>query len=126
MIKLRIDNLGRVIDGMRKQALKGKVKPSASVEYVAPYAVYVHEDLTKSHKRGQAKYLETPAKLLRNELQSIVRAAVEADRNLEAGTIEAAQLLLEESRKLVPVDTGALKASGRIRIGSSGQFASQS
>src|SRR6059036_477727 len=29
----------------------------------APYAVIVHEDLTVTHKVGQAKYLETPLKL---------------------------------------------------------------
>lgn len=39
----------------------------------APYAVIVHEDLTVTHKVGQAKYLETPLKLRLGLLAQVLR-----------------------------------------------------
>jgi len=50
----------------------------------APYAVYIHEDLTKRHAVGKAKYLEDPAneaaKGLTERVGRRVREAVEEER----------------------------------------------
>lgn len=63
----------------------------------APYAVYVHEDLTKRHTVGQAKYLEIPLKarlvgmaaVLKQRVDDVTRQAIQRlgniERNLRAG-----------------------------------------
>jgi len=43
----------------------------------APYAVLVHEDLTKRHKVGQAKYLEIPLKARLSGMAAVLRLHVE-------------------------------------------------
>ena len=43
-----------------KVTYKGRgLNTEFSIGYSADYAVYVHEDLTKHHPNGQAKFLET-------------------------------------------------------------------
>lgn len=51
----------------------------ATVKYKAPYAIYVHEDLTARHKPGKtAKYLERPARIYRSEMRAIIEKEVNA------------------------------------------------
>jgi hypothetical protein len=90
---------------------------SVSVVYTAEYAVYVHEDLTANHPNGgQAKYLEEPARRLQREMMDIVRRSVEAKNGLEEGLERAGNFLLDNSRPLVPVDTGELRDSGKVTV----------
>ncbi len=90
----------------------------ATVGYTAPYAVYVHEDLTMNHPNGgQAKFLEEPARTLQRPMGRIVEKHLKRKNGtLKEGVQESAEFLLAESQKLVPVDTGVLKASGYATI----------
>ena len=45
-----------------------------TVGYTAPYAIYVHENLSARHKAGKiAKYLEKPARDMKSQLRDVVR-----------------------------------------------------
>jgi hypothetical protein len=104
-----------------KQAIrslgKGKEKPvEHTVEYVAPYAIYVHENLLAGHPNGgQAKFLEQPARELRSIIPRKMKEWMQQGYTLEQASFFAASLLKDTSQPLVPVDTGRLKRSWRIR-----------
>jgi hypothetical protein len=53
-------------------------KPEYIVSYKKKYAIYVHEDLTKFHPNGQAKFLEQPARQHRKTLINIIEKEVKA------------------------------------------------
>lgn len=98
------------------------------VGYNASYALYVHENVEmkwkgkprhKPHKgfywdpqgRGQAKFLEQPARELREKMQKIIYQACIQGAGLVKALLMAGMFLQRESQKLVPVDTGNLKGS---------------
>lgn len=113
-IELDADKITAKLRGL---SLKGRKVMTVRVVYEAPYARIQHEDMTFNHPNGgQAKYLEQPARQLAPEMASIVRRSVEAKNGLEEGLQRAGELLLRESRELCPVDTGALRDSGRVEI----------
>ena len=110
-------NLDKIIAALQARSLKGKKRLELEVGYSAPHAVYVHEDLSANHPNGgQAKYLEQPARQMRNRMAGIIRRSVLAKNGLEEGMIRAGQALLAASRPLVPVDTGELRDSGFVRV----------
>jgi hypothetical protein len=99
-----------------RRAKAGKdSKSEVIVGYSAPYAVYVHERLDLKHPNGQAKFLETPIRTERAEMDAITRKALQGRKTLKEAHLLAAQYLLKKSQELVPVATGALKASGFVR-----------
>jgi hypothetical protein len=79
-------------------------------------AVYVHEDLSKHHPTGQAKFLEQPTRQYGREMGQIVRDILNSGGTILEAETAAAQFLLEMSKPLVPVDTGRLKASGFVEV----------
>ena len=92
----------------------GPKAPSVQVGYTQDYAVRVHEDLEMRHPNGgQAKFLEEPARRLNNDgtLGRIVQRSLRRGDPLALALMEAGLKVQAESQKLVPVDTGALKAS---------------
>lgn len=99
---------------------RGKTARSyrASVSYTAPYAVYVHENLAMNHPNGgQAKFLEIPARTKRREMARIVYRIMRRKKaRLYDAILASAMFLKEESQKLVPVDTGYLKASAVAKV----------
>lgn len=90
----------------------------ATVGYSAPYALFVHENLECNHPNGgQAKFIEQPLRAKRAEMGAIVRKVMRRkDGTLKEAVLQSAQFLLAESQKLVPVDTGFLKASGYATV----------
>jgi hypothetical protein len=86
------------------------------VGYAAPYAVYVHENLEARHPIGQAKFLEQPAREYRKDMAAAVVAGLRAGESLTQAQLAAGKVLLRESQKLVPVDTGLLKRSGYVDV----------
>lgn len=88
----------------------------ASTSYQTPYAVIVHENLNARHPRGQAKFLEQPAREGRRDIAAAAREAGRRGEGSQGIVLAAARRLLELSQPLVPVDTGALKASGRAEL----------
>jgi hypothetical protein len=57
-----------VLDGRRRDAKRFHGLRLA-VGYSAPYAIYVHENLQAHHPIGQAKFLETPARVHAKEIK---------------------------------------------------------
>lgn len=118
---------------------------SVIVGYAAAYAVFVHEAPMKlkgeprggllfSKKTGkqkekgtqgrfwdpqgraQNKFLEQPARELQPELRGIIRQFAIRRRSIPEGLVAAGLRLQRASQKLVPVDTGNLKASAFTRL----------
>lgn len=105
-------NLKRLSENVRRNQ-----KITFGVVYTASYAAKVHEDLETPHTNGQAKFLEQPlrqnARLMSQMVKDLVR---KQKKTLREALLIVGQWLLEESKRLVPVDTGALRDSGRVVI----------
>lgn len=132
----RIEGLKKVVSVLQKKALASKKDDNVScvVGYTAAYALYVHEKIEMKWKglprqgkqgkgfywdpqgRGQAKFLEGPARKFAKELGMIVATVIGKGRTLAQGLLAAGLRLLRESQLRVPVDTGNLKASGYVRM----------
>lgn len=103
----QIENLTFLQRKLKKLANKhGKKNPMITVGYTQGYAIFVHE----THKTN-SKYLETPTRQLAPRVGQIVNKAVARGATLEQGLVLGGLLIQRESQKVVPVDTGALKAS---------------
>jgi hypothetical protein len=106
-----------VMASLKSRSLKGRKEMKLQVGYEAPYAVYVHENLEAYHKPPtRAKYLESPARRLRKKMTEIVLRSVKAKNGLEEGILRAGRVLLDESLKIVPRDTGFLASTGYVRM----------
>ncbi len=100
-------------------ALAAKVKnPNVRlvVGYEAEYAVWVHERLDVYHENGQAKFLEQPARQFAAALGKYVAKRMREGATLDVALLEAGMKLQAESQKLVPVDTGNLRASAFTKV----------
>jgi len=106
--------LPKVLRALEKLEHESKRKNNGNVivGYSASYAVHVHEDMNAKHNEGQkAKYLEQPAREIQGELGTIIKGVVKGGGSVIQGLLVAGLRLQRESQKLVPVDTGNLKAS---------------
>lgn len=105
-------NLKRLSENVKRTQ-----KITFGVVYTAPHARRIHEDLEMPHTNGQAKFLEQPlrqnARLMSKMVKDLVR---KQKKTLREALLIVGQWLLEESKKLVPVDTGELRDSGRVVI----------
>jgi len=90
--------------------------PAIFVEYTAPYAIWVHEKTWVQHRIGQAKFLEAAAKRSRERMKNAIAEDLKAGKSFRQANRRAAQILLYDSSRLVPVDTGELRRSGRVRV----------
>lgn len=128
MIVAKFKNLDKVLAQLQA---KGKeferdAKKKVVIGYTQSYALMVHENTEAQHKKGkQAKYLEDPARRLRKELASIVVQVYKQTRSMSKGMLAAALRLLRESQEIVPVDTGALRASGYVAYAQDADTAAQ-
>lgn len=111
-----INQAGNILRTLR--SLAGKGQPGkVKVSYATDYAVYVHEDMEANHPNGgQAKYLEQPAREMRADLMEGVKEDIRRGLNLEQALLRAGLKLQAASQKLVPVDTGTLRASASTEI----------
>lgn len=111
---VKIEGVERVIAKLKFSEQQAKNdNESAVVGYTQSYAIYVHENLDAHHAEGkQAKFLETPARELAPELARIVADTYKKTKSMSKGLLVAAFRLLRASQEIVPIDTGALKASG--------------
>lgn len=99
----RVDVVRQTLKTLRKRS-KAKNHPSYIVGYSANYALHVHEDLEARHAPGKsAKFLEKPARELREELARIIRTVTAQTGSMEAGVQVAALRLQRASQKIVPV-----------------------
>jgi hypothetical protein len=111
-VMVQVTGFAQAFHALRLQELRGKREAaSVSVGYTQHYAIHVHENLEAFHPVGQAKYLEEPA---RANAATYGRIGTQAYRNgatLPKALLVAGLALQRDSQKLVPVDTGALRAS---------------
>lgn len=114
-LKVRLQKPGRFA-GVRFKS--GKMSGRAEVGYEAPYAIYVHENMAMRHPRGgQAKYLTAALTAHRSRLQNqIIDDVRRGVSTVEEALQRAGEDLLDESKKLVPVDTGFLRDSGYVKV----------
>jgi hypothetical protein len=114
----KIENLERLVATLRGKAARANKDKDASVivGYTALYALYVHENLEVRHPVGQAKYLEQPAREFGKEIGRIVRESLAQGKTLAQGLVLGGLRLQRESQKIVPVDTGDLRASAFTRL----------
>lgn len=129
-----INNLNVIMKKFRglKTLAKRHGSTRVVVGYTAEYAIYVHENIEMKLKgqprpknkgkywdpqgRGQAKFLEEPARRLQPELGRIIGETVKATGDVALGLKMAGLRLQRESQKLVPVNTGNLKNSAFTRV----------
>jgi len=114
-ISVSVEGIGNLREKLERRIQKARTGDgSAKAGYSAPYALFVHEDLEKHHPIGQAKFLETPARQSRTQLAATVLTNMGRGKTMDQANYEAAKQLLELSERLVPVETGTLKASGFV------------
>jgi hypothetical protein len=95
------------------------------VGYATSYAIYVHEtpppppkggERTAFHPVGQWKYLEQPAREEQEAMAEIVARNLKNKESLVTAMLRSGQHLQRKSQELVPVDTGALRASAYTEV----------
>lgn len=121
-----------------QEAAGDGVRVEGMVGYRAPYAIYVHENLEIDHPLhvdgsgsvrdcgGQAKFLEIPAREMLPTISAEIAKFKRQKKGLKYSIRMLLLKLLIKSQKLVPVDTGRLKASGftklTVRDAATGRF----
>jgi len=127
---MKVERINSVVNALRAHAAKLAKDPKVGVTvgYSASYAANVHENIAMAWEglprpkhlggvywgpRGQAKYLEEPARLLNNDktLSNIVTEALRKKKTVAQALLLAGLRLQRESQKRVPVVTGTLKNS---------------
>lgn len=121
---MKVEGLERVVAVLRARAAAATRDSNVSVAvgYTASYALYVHENLEARHKPGkQAQYLVGPARALQHVIGGIVRTALAWGATLAQGLLLAGLRIQRESMMVVPVDTGALRASAFTELEKGGR-----
>lgn len=108
---MRIEGVGNLKSKLSELAKKyGQPTTSVTVGFTQRYALYVHE-VQARHVVGQWKYLETPARRLRQQIIQTVQKLLAQGASMEHALMVGGLLLQRASQTLTPVDTSALKAS---------------
>lgn len=102
----------------------GSPRTKVRVSFTALYATTVHENLQVNYKVGQAKYLEQPARLLRDVLIQLMLDTFKKQREkkvpflkaLETALLVTGLRLQREAQLLTPVDTGFLRNSAQTQV----------
>jgi hypothetical protein len=104
-------NLRRVFIG-RQHAAESAIY---SIQYDAEHAIPVHEILDAIHAPPtQAKFVEQPFRELRKDMVNHIGQQFSRGRTFRQGLRGAIDKVFHVTQILVPVDTGELKASGRV------------
>lgn len=132
-IKARVSGTGKLQANLTAKMRETQKQASGRivVGYSAPYAMFVHEavgmvlqGLPRPSGIGnywdpsgaRAKFLEEPTRLYSKDMGAFICRQMRGGSKLVPALLKAGQMLLRESRKLVPVETGKLKASGYVHI----------
>lgn len=101
-----------------KENRKGDKRSTFEIRFSAPYAAKVHEDLEMAHPNGgQAKFLEQPLREHGKKISQMIKLLMKQGRTLrQAILITANWFLVNYVNPLVPVLTGELVNSARIRL----------
>lgn len=124
---MKLEGMDKTVRSMKKLIRDAKSQGvDVIVGYTQNYAIYVHENLEARHAPGkQAKYLEGPAKQLAPQLGQLAVQAYKSTGDLPKALMVAGLRLLRASQEVVPIDTGALRASGFVALEKDLESASQ-
>lgn len=109
----KIEGLDRVVAKLEAMHRREE-NVSVITGFTQSYALFVHENMTAQHAPGKrAKYLEEPARRLSNEgtLGRIVEQVYRKTKDMGKALLIAGLRIQREAQRIVPIDTGALKAS---------------
>lgn len=88
------------------------------IQYTEPYAIFVHENMEAKHVVGQAKFLEQPMQEMKSQtvttIARVLRSRKVNQDSIDEAIVTCATAILDRSKEIVPVDTGALKESGSL------------
>lgn len=130
----KVEGLNKIVEALKNRAAAARKDDGASVVvgYTANYAIYVHENLEMSWQgqprrggrgfywdpQGQARsqFLIHPFRTQADELRRIVVTALLKGATMAKSLLLAGLRLQRESQRLVPVDTGNLRASAFTRL----------
>jgi len=117
MAKIKLSGVGRLRKVFQDTRRKAE-SSSVAVGYTANYAIYVHEMVNAVFQRpgAQAKFLEKPARELKNRLVKQIEKDLEKGIPMDQALFRAGLVLQRASQDIVPVDTGNLRASAFTRI----------
>lgn len=111
----KITGVGQVVSALGKKKSSPE-RVEYIVGYTQNYGLYVHERLDLNHPNGgQAKFLEQPAREYRRQIINVIKNSYVTLQDLSKAMAFGALYLQKLSMKLVPVDTGALRASAFTR-----------
>lgn len=87
-------------------------RPEIRVQYTAPYAIYVHENLMAYHASPtQAKFLERAVREQKVAMMAEVISVYRSTQSVKEAIKAAGNLLAKAAEPYVPIDTGALRKS---------------
>ena len=132
-IKARVTTKGSLKSAFTLKMRESQKQASGRilVGYSAPYAMFVHEAVGMvlqglprpsglgnywDPKGAQAKFLEQPTRIYAKDMGHFICQQMRHGSTLLIAMTRAARILLRESKKLVPVETGLLKESGYIKV----------
>lgn len=129
-VKVESDKTAKSLNALSVKV--GDREVIADVGYTAPYALAVHENVEMKWRgrprksgrgsywdppgRGQAKYLEGPARRYKKVIMSIIKDGLNRGLTLVKAVYLGAQRLFRESQAVVPVHTGYLKSTGYVSV----------
>jgi len=110
---LSLRDLNKVLND-RKNGIVSKSLPHVVlVGYTQKYAIFVHENMNAYHEAGkQAKFLERPARANRQAyVKLIAKFMQQGNVPFQKALLMVGMRLQRDSQMIVPIDTGALRAS---------------
>lgn len=116
MMNVKFKGLGEIQKRINAQSLKGNSYGHADIGYTAEYAAEVHENMQVYHPNGQAKFLETAYRRMLKQSKEVIKKKLQQRRNLLDAIEAGGKVILNESNRLVPVDTGFLRSSGYVKV----------
>ncbi len=91
-------------------------KVNVTVGFSAAHATLVHEDLSRSYRNGEAKYLEKAIRYNAANIDSLVEMELRNGKTMSQAMYKAGEFVLADAKGIVPVDTGELRDSGFVRV----------
>lgn len=128
--KIKVEGVPQLLAKFQDRRRRAGGNSEAKVGFKAKYAMYVHESLGMKlagqrrssgigrywdpQGRAQPRFLTKAMRKLRPEMQDTIKRTLKRGLTLwQALTLHATRVL-KEAQKMVPVETGKLKASGYV------------
>lgn len=108
----KVEGLKALQKQLKKLSKGFRGEKSVTVGYTQNYAKIVHENLQARHAEGkEAKYLINAVARNEGAIIQEITSVTRKTGSIQKGLLAGGLLIQRESQEVVPVDTGALKAS---------------